>query len=96
MITVAYKVGQAPSVLVLDGSLESLQGAVGGYIEAVSLSDNLVLICNEEGKLRGLSPNKPLGRDVICGDFLIVASDDEGDFVSLDENGVQFALEFFD
>ena len=38
-------------------SLENLQSVVGGYIEHVNLGDGLAMICNEEGKLKGLEPN---------------------------------------
>jgi hypothetical protein len=39
-------------------SLENLQKTVGGYIETVSISDHeLVLIVNEEGKLRDMPYN---------------------------------------
>lgn len=38
-------------------SLENLQSVVGGYIEHVNLGDGLALICNEEGKLKGMEPN---------------------------------------
>ena len=38
-------------------SLENLQKTVGGYIETVSLDNGLVLICNEEGKLRDMPYN---------------------------------------
>jgi Domain of unknown function (DUF3846) len=47
----------------LDGTLEQLQGFVGGYIEAVGLpgfitdSDNATAYVNEEGKLEGLAAN---------------------------------------
>ena len=40
-----------------DNTLEAFQKAVGGYIEAVTIRDDLVLICNEEGRLLGLDPN---------------------------------------
>lgn len=38
-------------------SLENLQKTVGGYIETVTLDNGVVLICNEEGKLRDMSYN---------------------------------------
>lgn len=38
-------------------TLEALQEAVGGYIETVTLDNGLVLICNEEGKLRDMPYN---------------------------------------
>ena len=35
-------------------SLETLQHIVGGYIETVTLGSDWTIICNEEGRLRGL------------------------------------------
>jgi hypothetical protein len=43
-------------------SLENLQEAVGGYIETVTLDNGVVLICNEEGKLRDMPYNFTLRR----------------------------------
>ena len=38
-------------------SLENLQKTVGGYIGTVTLDNGVVLICNEEGKLRDMPYN---------------------------------------
>ena len=38
-------------------SLENLQKTVGGYIETVTLDNGVVLICNEEGRLRNMPYN---------------------------------------
>ena len=62
--------------------LKSLQAEVGGYLESITLFDNLVLICNEEGKLRKLPPNRQLGNDIIAGDFFLVGTK-SCDFISL-------------
>ena len=43
-------------------SLENLQKTVGGYIETVTLDNGVVLICNEEGKLRDMPYNFTLRR----------------------------------
>lgn len=58
--------------------LESLQKAVGGYIEAVyPFADPVALICNEEGKFTGLELNRGLyddkGKlyDILAGTFLV-------------------------
>lgn len=40
-----------------DNKLEAFQAFVGGYIETFTLRDNLVVICNEEGRLLGMEPN---------------------------------------
>ena len=72
-----------PSVVTLNTDLDSLQNAVSGLIEFVYLEDNVSILCNEEGKLIGLEPNRRLGKDIICGVFYVVAEDDEGDLISL-------------
>ena len=43
-------------------TLEALQEAVGGYIETVTLDNGVVLICNEEGKVRDMPYNFTLRR----------------------------------
>ncbi|MBD5319380.1 MAG: DUF3846 domain-containing protein [Bacteroides sp.] len=45
-----------------DFSLDELQGFVEGYIEIVHLTDEYVMVVNEEGKLIGL----PLNEDATC------------------------------
>lgn len=39
-------------------SLEAMQRLVDGYLEAIRLRDGLTLFCNEEGRLRGMRPNR--------------------------------------
>lgn len=56
-------------------SLENLQKIVGGYIECVYLSEDLVIICDEEGKLKGREPNVPLKGDVLVGTIIVVGND---------------------
>ena len=75
----------------IDGSLESMQKLVGGYIEAVyPFEDPVALVCNEEGKLMGLPPNRLLRNengepyDFIAGTFF-VAGLSEDSFASLPE-----------
>ena len=57
----------------MSNSLEAFQKAVGGYIETVSLATDAVIVCNEEGRLRGLERNCSIcgvdfvGDLVLCG-----------------------------
>lgn len=81
--------GKAPCSLEIDGSLESLQAAVSGDIQAVyPYPDPVALVCHEEGKLIGLPLNRALRDednriyDIIAGNFLIVGLGEE-DFTSL-------------
>ena len=67
--------------------LETLQTAVGGYIEVVRIKDEKIMIVNEEGKLNGSSYNElaslfyadahPHDPDVIFGTAVIAAENGE-------------------
>ena len=58
-------------VTYISNSLENLQKTVDGYIQAVPLSEKLVMICNEQGKLLDLEPNFLLHKDMVCGTVII-------------------------
>ena len=61
----------------ISNTLENLQRTVGGYIETVTLMKDVVLICNEEGRLMNLPYNCE-----ICGiDFVgtIIAAGVKGE-----------------
>ena len=77
---------ELPIEIEIDNTLEEKQKLVGGYIEqAFIIKDNsVVLICNEEGKINGMKPNRDIGHDIIFGPFLIVGNDFEnGGYKSL-------------
>ena len=86
---------EVPEVIYLENKLEVLQAAVSigtsyrGLIEIVPLDDDANIICNEDGKLIGLEPNRRLGRDVLCGVFYITGENEEGDLASLSEELIQ-------
>ena len=68
----------------VENELEVFQSIVGGYIETTGYK-NLVIICNEEGKLRELQPNVVLGRDMLVGTIIVCgASGDEFSDVPID------------
>ena len=78
MKVLAVMPGKAPEELEIDGSLESMQQIVGGLIQALyPWADPVALVCNDEGKLLGLEPNRLLINeegeiyDMICGPFFI-------------------------
>lgn len=81
-----------PRVIEIDRGLESLQELVGGYIEALTIDDEVTIICNEEGKLMGLQPNRGVFHngelvDIICGTFFVCATPwDSEDFESLTDD----------
>ena len=68
-------------------TLQSLQHAVGGYIEVLDLSPRWAMVINEEGKIEGLPVNYGAttiarehnalrGDDVIVGNAVIVHKTD--------------------
>lgn len=78
------KVGREPEVVEIKDRLEVYQEIVGGHIEVFPLWDNILCICNEDGKLNGMLPNIICGNDVICGDIIFISARGE-DFVGLSE-----------
>lgn len=63
---------------IINNTLERFQMIVKGYIEAVPLTDNSVIICNEEGKLCWLPPNFVLDNlDMIHGTVIVCGTDGE-------------------
>lgn len=74
-----------PYVKEIDGSLERMRAIVGGYIQAVEPFEdpNVLLVCNEDGKILGLPENRFLrdkdGRpyDIVRGTFFLAQSSGE-------------------
>lgn len=68
----------------ISDTLENLQRYVGGYIETITIhglgkdkDQTVVVICNEEGKLRRLPYNCKVLGEPIMGDFLIAGVNGE-------------------
>ena len=89
-ITVLYKkVGKDPIEIEIENTLEAKQQLVGGLIEVVPYYD-VLLVCNEEGKLMNYLPNVVFEYDYIAGDFFIIGDDYEnGDFKSLTKEEIE-------
>jgi hypothetical protein len=90
-----------PCMVKLNNDLNSLQKAVSigadeqGLIELVHLEDNVYILCNEEGKLIGLEPNRILGRDILCGVFYVCGQDRCGNLTSLKDDKLEFYKDYF-
>lgn len=87
--------GKSPVVVDVQNELRSLQHAVQGLIELVSLDRETLLICNQEGKLHGMQGNRRLENGtVIAGPFLIVR-DGGSDFASLTDHQTELYMSKF-
>ena len=60
---------QPPLEREIDNTLEALQNEVGGYIETVTLKDDLVIICNEDGINLRFPINRTLVFKTPAGNF---------------------------
>lgn len=97
-----------PCLCTLANELETLQKAVSidapevGLIEIIEIGnalgyqgENVCLLCNEEGKLLNLTPNRRVGRDIICGTFYITGQNKDGDLASLSHEATEFYTNHF-
>lgn len=73
MTVLYYPVKGDPVEVEITDNLKAMQQLVHGYIEAVTLPDNLVLVCNEEGHLLRLEINRHIlfGAYPIAGPFFV-------------------------
>lgn len=92
---------ERPSFCYLENELSSLQKAVSieadyvGLIEIIDLDEEACLVCNEEGKLIGLAPNRCLENDIICGVFYVTGQDRAGNLTSLTDEQIRYYSERF-
>lgn len=86
MLILVVEPGKAPYTKEINGTLKEMQQIVGGYIQAIyPFPDEVALICNEEGKLAGLSLNRSLRDEngqiyeIIAGTFFACGAPSDSD-----------------
>ncbi len=106
----AIRITTAGEVTTLDirtEPLATLQGAVGGLVQAIDLTERLTLWLNEEGKVLGQAHNpyaqyfwdKMFGAhtDYMVGDVVFTGgTDDNGNTLGMTEDVVEWLLFFID
>ena len=83
--------GKCPKVIEIEDTLEAMQNIVGGDIEVYEpFDDEVAIVCNEEGKVKGLPLNRAIYSDrgeivdIIAGAFFVCyAPVDSDGFLSL-------------
>ena len=92
---------KSPEIVDMEGTLEALQAAVGGYIEAVyPFDDPVAIVCNDDGKFNGMRPNRAIYdadgeiMDIIAGTFLIVGLDEDNFAELSDEMAAKYVALF--
>ena len=78
---------EEPKVVEIPDTLEALQEAVGGIIQAVyPWEDPVAIVCADEGKLLHFPPNRLLeDYDILVGTFLITGLGEEN-FASIPDD----------
>jgi hypothetical protein len=68
----------------IENDLKTFQGIVGGYIECSKFGDGHVIVCDEEGKLKGKRANFCYRGDVFVG-TVIICRVGEDEFLDIPE-----------
>lgn len=92
-----------PEVREIGESLGAMQEIIGGLIQPIyPFDDSVALVCNDEGKLLGLTANRGLrgedGQiyDIVCGTFFLCGAPPDSDhFTSLTPEQVERYRERF-
>lgn len=78
-----------PYVKEIDGSLESMQEIVGGYITYYfPWGNRVVVVCDEDGELKSLPRNRFVGHELVLGTFFM-CSLEYGEFVGLTDEEIE-------
>ena len=83
--------GKRANIIEIEDNLKAMQDLVGGMIEEyMPYEDDVAIICNEEGKMRGMPLNRGIVgedgqlQDIIAGDFFVCYAPIESEkFLSL-------------
>ena len=93
--------GRKPERKVIPHTLDAMQNLVCGSIQAIYPYEDLVaIVCNDDGKLLGMAPNRAIRnedgdiQDIICGTFFICGLT-EDDFDSLTEEQIAYYTKQF-
>jgi hypothetical protein len=88
-----FKVGRPPEEGYMGNSVEGMQKAIGGFVQALPIYNDrwsFMIICDEEGFMKDLPFNRGL-----LGDWLIIGSEGE-EFISLTKEQIDWMKEHFD
>ena len=90
------KVGQKPEIVEIPNTLEALQEAVGGYIQAVTdhtAAGVFAVICDEEGRLKGYERNCEINGVDYVGNIVVVGVDGE-EFTDIQDETVKIITDY--
>lgn len=86
---------KTPKVVKISNTLKAMQRAVDGLIEVFPIFEDVLIVCNEEGKFNGMQPNRFVRSDdgtlidIIFGPFFICCETEDGDFASISDKLIE-------
>jgi len=88
--------GSEPVITNINSDLEGMQAVVEGLIQVVPIGGDLMIVCNEEGKLNDMPPNFffPDKKDLIFGTCFF-AKEEDGEIVGLDDCEAAAVIKIF-
>lgn len=94
IVAVIKRVGKEGEIVTVNNELEDFQEIVKGYMEIYPLRNDILIICNEEGKLMNLPVNFGIPcrdnyTEYMVGDVVIVSNNGD-EFGSLNEEQISF------
>lgn len=69
--------GRDPEFRTVNNTLEAMQILVKGYIEVLTVSNDMVIVCNEEGHLRNMPFNREMFGISLYGPIVLVGTEGE-------------------
>ena len=87
--------GKAPEIKEIDSDLSSMQEVVGGYVECISVNNNIDIWVNEEGLLMDLPFNRYIGSVPVVGTIFAASHNNDGDTLGLNPKQVEIAMQLF-
>ena len=94
MIALKKSPGAELEVVEIKNELRDLQEAVGGNIQTVPFVNDIIIICDEEGKIKRKMPNFPYNGDLIVGDVLFIGTA-LGEFRSFNSTEIELVKTIF-
>ena len=84
--------GEAWEPIAVENELKPLQQEVGGYLESVTLAEDVCVLCDEEGRMKGKPYNTTVCGVSFVGTILIVgvAGEDFADLTEKQEESLRF------
>ena len=88
---VIYRPGQRGEIIKIEPTLEKLQELVGGYVQVIRIAPEsreenpLMVIVNEEGRLKGLQRNRPLAINDYSVEYLVGPSVITGEWKDVED-----------